>query len=129
MKKVMFNDCVGVNDKIYFFSNQGGLLGEYDTALNTITYLPVIINELYWDMASVDKMCLFENVIYALFLNGKGLIELDLENLNYCYYSLNTSCKPWGNYVYMGKYKSRLFIFTREKNQVIVFDCKKKTLK
>ena len=126
MGRVLFSDCAYSNGNMYFFSNQDGMMARLDIESNIITYLPVLVEELYDKGDSVDKVLTYDNRLYALSNAGNALVEYNLLNNEYLVYNPECAMNSWGNYIYMTQYGGKIFIFTRARNVVKVFDCDNK---
>lgn len=123
MEKLLFCDCTYHDGNLYFFSSQNGLLAKLDEKSKKVSYLPTIVEETYGRASSIDILESYRNKLYALKTAGDGLIEYDLKTDTYQCYDPECAENPWGNFILMTEYNSKIFLFTRTRDVIKIFNC------
>lgn len=123
MENFLFSDCAYHDGKMYMFSSQNGFFTKLDLESNVATFMPTFVDELYDKGDCIDLIQVHQDKVYALKNAGDALIEYNLKDDSYKCYNPECAENPWWNYIYMTEYNSKLYIFTRYRNVVKVFDC------
>ena len=76
-----------------------------------------------------DDMIRIGDNIYVLELNGKRMLQYDIEEKKCQYYYIGCHKQAWGNYTTFAQWKGQLYIFPKYKDVIVKFEINTKKIK
>lgn len=123
MREYLFSNCAIENNNLYFFLSHSGIPAKFELAQGQISILNFNSSLTLGKGDCIDQITAYNGRIYALRNQGDALLIYDM-NINECIdIGIDCNKKPWGNFIDMFVYHSKLYIFERYKKSVLTLDC------
>lgn len=111
IRDIQFSNCVMGDGSIYAFADAGG----YPLKINPLTKETVLLNwkGIIEARVQIDSIIYDNHSIYMLELNGRRMVQYNIQEESIKSYYINLEGNAWGNFVLFTKIDQTIFIFPK----------------